>query len=128
MLVRLNVAIGSFGAGQQCVLTRLLRGNPIKFPTSPRIPLNRIYEFCLVPGLATVSADRYFGYFGLARPGRARYRVCLVRHNCFVNRWPEDFGLQLHFSQWAPDRLSIQRIVDKVSRRERHSSFKQARY
>jgi hypothetical protein len=65
MLVRLNVAIGTFCAGQQCVLTRLLRRNPIKLPTSLRVPLNRIYEFCLGPGLATVSAYRYLRHFGL---------------------------------------------------------------
>jgi hypothetical protein len=59
MLVRLNVAIGIFGTGQQCILTRLLRRNPINFPTSPRALLSRIYEFCLGPRLATVSAYRY---------------------------------------------------------------------
>jgi len=55
MPVSLNAAVCIFCAGQQCVLPRLLRRNPIK-PTPPRMPLNRIYEFCLGPGLATVSA------------------------------------------------------------------------
>ena len=44
MLVRLNAAIGIFCAGQQCILTGLLRRDPNKFPTSPGIPLNRIYD------------------------------------------------------------------------------------
>src|ERR1700738_5221671 len=68
---------------------------------------DRFQEFRQSPGLATVSAYRYFCHFGLARPGCAKHRVCLVRRNCFVNSWPEDLGLQFHFSQRAAHRLSI---------------------
>src|SRR6202045_3187636 len=42
MLVGLHAAFGIFGTGQQGVLSRLLRCNPIKFPASPRMPLNRV--------------------------------------------------------------------------------------
>src|SRR5208282_6947675 len=90
MFVRLNVAVGIFCAGQQCVLTRLLWRNPIKFPTSPRMPLNQIYEFCLGPGLAAVGAYRYLLHFGLPCPGSAKHSVRLVRRKCFINSWPED--------------------------------------
>ena len=79
MLARLNVAIGIFGTGQQCGLTPLIRRNPIEFPTSPRLLLNRIYEFCLGPGLAAASAYRYLRRFGLPRPGSAKHCVRLVR-------------------------------------------------
>src|SRR5258708_6919020 len=110
MLVRLNITIGIFCAGQQRVLPRLLRRDPIKFPTSPRMPLNRIYEFCLGPGLATVSAYRYFRHFGFTCPSSAKHCVCLVRCNCFISSWSEDLGLQLHFSERAAHRLSIHLI------------------
>src|SRR6266446_5830289 len=90
MLVRLNIAVCIFCARQQCVLTRLLRRDPIKYPTSPGVSLNRIYEFCLGPGLAAVSAYRYLRHFGLPRPGSAKHCVRLVRRKCFINSWPED--------------------------------------
>jgi len=44
LFVRLNFAIGILGAGQQCVLTRLIRRGPII--SKRRLhPVNRIYEF-----------------------------------------------------------------------------------
>src|ERR1700730_14180393 len=42
MLIGLCAAFGIFGTGQHGVLSRLLWCKPIKFPTSPRIPLNRV--------------------------------------------------------------------------------------
>ena len=42
MLIRLRAAFVIFGAGQQGVLSRLLRCKPRKFPTSPRKALNRV--------------------------------------------------------------------------------------
>src|SRR6266481_2883720 len=57
MLVRLNLAIGIFCAGQQCVLTRLLRRNPIKFPTSPRMPLNHYRLRMVAETYSTLGSD-----------------------------------------------------------------------
>src|ERR1700730_11639026 len=110
MLIGLHAAFGVFGTGQQGVLSRLLRCKPLKFPASPRMPLNRGSEFFLGPGLATVSALRDLGYLRLARPCSAGNRVYLVRFKRFINSWSSDLGLQLHFSQCAPHGLSIQII------------------
>src|SRR6266849_5775971 len=71
MLVRLDVAVRIFGSGQQGVLPRLLRCQPIKLPTPPRMPLNGVEEFCLGPGLPTVRAHRDPRDLGLARPRSA---------------------------------------------------------
>src|SRR6266404_9432800 len=107
MLVRLHAAVRIFGTGQQGVLSRLPGCKPIKYPTSPRMPLSRGHKFCLGPGLATVSAHRDLSYLGLARPCSAGNRVYLVRFKRFIKSWSSDLGLQLHFSQCAPHRLSI---------------------
>src|SRR6266850_6232496 len=98
MLVRLHAAVRILGTGQQGVLSRLLRCKPIKFPTSPRMPLSRVQKFCLGPGLTTVSAHRDLSYLGLARPCSAGNCVYPVRCKRFVNTWSGDLGLQLHFS------------------------------
>src|SRR5438874_3796570 len=116
MLVRLHVAVRIFGTGQQSVLSRLLRCKPIQFPTSPRMPLSRVQKFCLCPGLAAVSAHRDLSYLGLARPCSAGNCIYLVRCERFVNTWPGDFGLQLHFCQRATHGLSIQIIPVAVVR------------
>src|SRR5437660_5032454 len=68
MLLRLDAAVRTFGPGQQGVSPRLPRRQPIKLPTSPRIPLNGVEEFGLGPGLPTVRAHRDPRYLGLARP------------------------------------------------------------
>src|SRR5260370_14006630 len=114
MLIRLGATVRIFGPGQQDVSPRLLRSVPIKLPTSPRIPLNGVEEFCLGPGLPTVRAHRDLRYLGLARPGSAGNRVHLVRGKRFVNSWSGDLGLQLHLSQRAPHGLSIQLIPASV--------------
>src|SRR4029077_11653719 len=101
MLVRLHAAVRIFGTCQQGVLSRLPRCKPIKFPTSPRMPLSRVQKFCLVPGLLTVGAQRERSCLGLARPCSAGNCAYLVRCKRFVNPWPGDFGLQLHFCQRA---------------------------
>src|SRR5258708_945376 len=107
--VRLDQAARVLGAGQQRVLPRLFRCQPIEFPTSPRMPSDRVQEFCLGPGSATIGAHCDLGYVGLARPRGAGNRVDTVRDQGFVNTWSSDFGLELHFSQWAPHGLSIHR-------------------
>src|ERR1700741_1683862 len=115
VLVRLHAAVRIFGTGQQGILSRLPRCKPNKFPTWPRMPLSRVQKFSLGPGLATVSAYRDLSYLGLARPCSAGNCVYLVRCERFVNTWPGDFGLQLHFCQRATHGLSIQIIpVDVV--------------
>src|SRR6266851_10191181 len=96
MLVRLDATVRIFGPGQQDVLPRLPRRKPIKLPTSPRMPLNGVEEFCLGPGLPAVRAHRDPGYLGLAGPGNAGNRVYLIRGKRLVNTWSGDLGLQLH--------------------------------
>src|SRR5260370_30834127 len=58
MLVRLDATVRIFGPGEQGVLPRLPWRKPIKLPTSPRMPLDRVEEFCLGPGLPAVRAQR----------------------------------------------------------------------
>src|ERR1700716_107953 len=96
MLIRLRAAFGIFGTGQQGVLSRPLRYQPIKSPASPRVPLDRIYEFRVGPGQATVSAHCDLSYVGLARPCSAANRVYPVRFKRFINSWSGDLRLQLY--------------------------------
>jgi hypothetical protein len=72
MLIRLYGAVGVPGTRQQGVSSGRVRYHPIKLPASPRVPLNRVHEFCFGPGLAAVSADRDLSYYGLAGPMRRR--------------------------------------------------------
>src|SRR5262249_39024783 len=72
-----------------------------ELPTSPRIPLSGVEEFCLGPGLSTIRAHRDLRDLGLARPRRAENRVGLVRGERFIHTWPGDLGLHLHLAQRA---------------------------
>src|ERR1700736_1682222 len=89
--VRMRQAARILGAGQQRVLPRLLRCQPIEFPTPPRMPSHRIKEFCLGPGSATVGADCDLCHIGFACPCSAGNRVDTVRGHGFVNTRPSDF-------------------------------------
>src|SRR5882757_7253789 len=73
------------------------------------MPSHRVEEFRLVPGLATVGAHRNFDYVSLAGPSSAGNRIDPVRGKGFVNTWPCDLGLQLHFCQRAAHWISIHR-------------------
>src|SRR6266481_1092713 len=90
VLVRLDVPVRIFGPGQEGVLPRLLRRQPIKLPTSPRMPLNGVDEFCLGPSLPPVRAHRDPRDLGLARPRSAGNRVDLVRGKRLVHTWSRD--------------------------------------
>src|SRR5712675_648621 len=65
--VRLDQAAGVLGTGQQRVLPRFFRCQPIEFPTPPRMPSHRIKEFRLGPGSATIGAHCDLCHFGFAR-------------------------------------------------------------
>src|SRR5258708_20102664 len=93
MLIRLDATVRIFGPGQQGVSARLPRRKPIKLPTSPRMPLNGVDEFCLGPGLPTVCAHRDPRYLGLPCPRSAGNRVNLVRGKRLVNTWSDDLVL-----------------------------------
>src|ERR1700676_3254291 len=58
VLVRLDQAARVLGAGQQRVLARFFRCQPIEFPTAPRMPPHRVQEFCLAPALHTTGPHR----------------------------------------------------------------------
>src|SRR5882724_9822286 len=98
VLVRLDYAGRVPGAGQQRVLPWLFRRQPIEFPTSPRMPSHRIYEFCLGPGAATIGAHRNLRHVGFTRPSSAGNRVDPVWGERFINTGSCDFGFDLHFS------------------------------
>src|SRR5437868_7937428 len=108
MLIRLDVAAGVFGPGQQGVAPRLPRSLPSKLPTSPRMPAHGVEEFGLGPSLSAVCAYRDLTDLGLPRPCGAENRVDLVRGQHFVNAWPGDLGFEFHLSQRAPHGLSVQ--------------------
>src|SRR5216683_1732861 len=88
MLVWLNGPVGIFGTGQQGVLAGLFWRQPIKFPTSPRVPSHRIEKMRFDPGLATIGAHRDLRHLSLACPCSAEDRIGLVRQESFVNPWP----------------------------------------
>src|SRR5882724_7403505 len=98
VLVRLDHAGRVPGAGQQRVLPRLCRRQPIEFPAAPRMSSHRIYEFRLGPGSATISAYRNLGHVGFTCPRSAGNRVAPVWREGFINTRSRDFGLELHFS------------------------------
>src|SRR5271155_2544557 len=98
MLVRLDGPVGIFGTREQGIAPRLLWRKPIKFPTSPRMPSHRIEKMRFGPALATIGAHRDLRHVSLAGPCSAEYGVHPIGQEGFVNTWPGDFGLQLHFS------------------------------
>src|SRR5258705_3848568 len=98
VLVRLDDAGRVPGAGQQRVLPRLLRRQPIKFPASPCMSSYRVYEFCLGPGSATVGAHRNLRHIRFTRPCSTVNRVDPVWSERFINTWSRNLGFELHFS------------------------------
>src|SRR6266404_3470878 len=116
MLVRLNGPVGIFGTRQQGVLAGLFWCQPVKFPTSPRVPSHRIEKMRFGPGLAAIGAHRDLRHLSLAYSCCAEDGAALVRRKGFVDTWPGDGGFQLHFCQRAPHRLAIERIPITVVR------------
>src|SRR6266446_6228906 len=116
MLVRLDATACIFGTSEQGVAARLFWRQPIKFPTPPRMPSRRIEKMRFGPGLATIRANRDLGCVSLACPCSAEDGVAPIRQKGFVDTWPGDGGLQLHFCQRPPHRFAIEEIPITVVR------------
>src|SRR5580704_19220548 len=90
VLGRLEISLGISGPRQQRISSGRLRGEPIKLPASPRIPLWGIGKLGIDPRLAAVGAHSDSRDLGFARPRGAGNDVDAIGCKCFVNTGPSD--------------------------------------